>query len=315
MKRTILSLTLVIFGCAGQFPPQGGPPDNTPPKIIYTEPENNSILFKGDRFVIEFDEYVDKRVAEESIFISPDIKVEYDWSGKEIEGKFLETLREKTTYVITVGTDVVDIHSTVNRMTNAFTLAFSTGEKIDKGIIRGRVFSDDVKETEGVMVFAYKISRIDPDTLNPIIQKPDYITQTGTNGHFVLTHLPTEKFRIIAVKDEYRNLVYDPEVDKFGMPIGDISLTETDTIQSDIYMHLAVEDTTRPRLIKTEAVNRRHLQLEFSEGIDTSSISKSDFTIVDTVSNIKLDIVTTYPEYSNHKNIHLYTEEIGRAHV
>ena len=53
--------------------------------------------------------------------------------------------------------------------------------------------------------------------LNPRKQRPDFITQTGTRGDFSLHHIPVGLYRMIAVKDENRNLLYDPETDEYAL--------------------------------------------------------------------------------------------------
>ena len=277
--------------------PQGGPPDTEPPKVISSYPGPYTLRYSDNKIAIEFDEYVDHRSAEESIFISPHIgDLEFDWSGTEVEVAFSDNLRKNTTYVVTVGTDVVDLRNQ-NRMAQAFTLAFSTGEEIDHGAIQGKVFAGGQKDAapEGVMIFAYLLDNINPDTLNPQTLKPDYISQTGKSGDFLLRHLSFGSYRIFAVKDEYRNLLYDPEADEFGVPFRSIRLTPEDTMASDIIMRLAKEDTTKPRLIKVAAKDRNHLLAEFSEPLDSGTVSLSSFSIIDTLNKGTLDATSFFP--------------------
>ena len=108
-----------------------------PPEIVKTFPQNKTTLFHDRSIKLKFSKYVDQRSVQESIFISPYVgKPEYDWSGKEVEVLFPDTLHDSTTYVVNVGTDVVDL-TNKNRMAHAFTLAFSTGSTIDSAAIEG----------------------------------------------------------------------------------------------------------------------------------------------------------------------------------
>ncbi|HVN48631.1 MAG TPA: Ig-like domain-containing protein, partial [Bacteroidota bacterium] len=268
----MLSVVL-LAGCANQGALQGGPPDVTPPTIEYTYPENGATNFSDDKIRIEFDKYVDQAKASESIFISPHIgSMEYDWNGSDLQIRFDEKLHANTTYVVNVGTDVVDLHNN-NRMAQAYTLAFSTGATIDKGVIQGKVYPMIAGEpVSGIMIFAYRLDGLNADTLNPQKTKPDFITQSGNNGDFLFMHLPFGTYRVIAVKDEYRNFVYDPEIDQFGVLTDDIRLSPADTMRTGQLMRMATEDTTAPRLIKVSAVDDSHVLAEFSEPILPQSI-------------------------------------------
>jgi len=241
-----LVFALLIWGCANQQPPDGGPIDTTPPRIIAVYPDSNTLRYNDQQIRLEFEHYVDERSFEESIFISPYINdLEFDWSGTEVTITFAEKLRENTTYVMNIGTDVRDRFRNQYRMTSAYTLAFSTGNAIDRGAIEGHIFPvKDSDPLSGVMIFAYRLNGLNPDTLNPMFAKPDFITQTGKNGDFFLHHLPFSTYRIFAVRDEFRNLVYDKENDDYGVPSELIHISENDTLVSNVLMKLAKEDTT-----------------------------------------------------------------------
>jgi hypothetical protein len=305
----LILVTAILISCANQLPPEGGPIDTTPPTIVSTFPPPNTLHFQDNRLDLEFDKYVDHRSAEESIFISPYVgDLEFDWSGKEVEATFSGKLRKNTTYVVNVGTDVKDLRSPANRMAQAFTFAFSTGADIDRGGIRGKIFS--VKSSDasaGVMIFAYQLTGMNPDTLDPRTLKPDYITQTGTGGDFYLQHLAFGPYRIFAVRDEYRNLLYDRQVDEFGVPAHDIFLTATDTLEENVLMQLSKEDTTAPRLVAVDPHNFHHLTFEFSEAIDTSSGAPFVVSIVDTLTRDQLKVFSVFPSQPSLSNFTLVT--------
>lgn len=278
-------LLLLNLSCAGQRAPEGGPVDTDPPVILHTVPSPNTTHFSGDRIVLEFDEYVDRRSVEQSIFISPPVgSLEYDWSGREVEIRFAGRLRENTTYVVTVGTDVADLRNR-NKMAQAFSLAFSTGGEIDFGAIEGMVYPLKPNDpVQGVLIFAYRIDSLDPDTLDPRHTQPQYVTQTGLKGEFALRHLALGSYRVMAVRDAFRNLLYDPEVDDFGVPSAPLHLSPGDTLLTDVQMQLAKEDTTAPRLLKATSLHSTHLLLEFSEPIHHGTMPLDGIEIIDTVS-------------------------------
>ncbi len=288
---------MLLSSCANQQAPGGGPVDVVPPRIIATDPPNNTVNFRDDRIVMELDKYVDQRSFNESVFISPHVSnLEFDWSGRSVEISFGEPLRPFTTYVVNVGTDVVDLNNR-NRMAHAFTLAFSTGPDVDHGGIEGRIFPlrpDD--PLTGVMIFAYRLDGRDADTLNPEKVQPDFVTQTGDGGAFALTHIPFGSYRVLAVRDEYRNLVYDPEADQFAVPSGPIVITPEDTLRTDLFLAMSREDTTAPRLIRAESPERNHIALTFSESVVLDRAGGARAEVADTVTGRALGVRSFYQQ-------------------
>src|SRR5260221_3050055 len=124
-------ISAVIVGCAGQVQPSGGPVDTTPPLIVASYPQPNALRFKDRKILLKFSKYVDRSSVERSIFFSPPAGVpSYDWSGTDVEISFPDTLRQDRTYILTVGTDVVDLRNH-NRMASSFASPFSTSEQVD----------------------------------------------------------------------------------------------------------------------------------------------------------------------------------------
>ena len=292
-KIILLCAAALLAGCAGQVPPPGGPRDTVPPAVIKTVPDTNATHAAPKEITLEFSKYVDRRSVEESIFISPPLgELSYDWSGREVTFTYAGKLKPATTYVISVGTDVADLREG-NRMASSYALAFSTGDSIDRGEVSGRVFDE---KPAGVLIFAYRLAGIRPDTLDPSHTKPDYVTQTGNTGTFALVHIAAGAYRIFAVRDEYHNLVYDSGVDQFGSPPGDITLTGSRPSRAGLLFRLSMEDTTRPFLAGVRATDRRRIALRFSEPLDASAFSGSSVRVVDTLSGRAVPLLADYPD-------------------
>lgn len=128
----ILLFLFVTWRCANQLPPGGGPIDTIPPQIVEVYPHNGTIQYNKNYFEIKFSEYVDKRTVRDAIFISPPLKygIEFNWSGKSLKLVFKDTLKDNTTYTITIGASVSDLNNN-NKMSEPYTFAFSTGEVIE----------------------------------------------------------------------------------------------------------------------------------------------------------------------------------------
>lgn len=285
-KILFFCVAVGLFGCAGQYMPPGGAVDTTPPEIVTTEPEQNTLNFQGNSVVIKFSEYVHQRSVQEAVFFSPNLgNLDYEWDGTEVEIIFSEKLRENTTYVLSVGTDVNDRRNG-NRMKEAYSLAFSTGDKIDSCSISGRVF--DFKPS-GITIFAYKLENYDADTLNPQNIKPDYITQTGSDGSFIMPFLAIGKYRVFAIRDEYKNFLYDPQVDQFGVFSDSITLSADISHFSGLSFRMTTEDTLSPFIDAVTAVDKNKITIRFNEPIDTSNIQNISISISDT---LKADSLT-----------------------
>ena len=282
---------LILAGCAGQIAPGGGPVDTTPPAIIRTTPDSAATHITDASVEFEFSEYVDRLSVQQSIFVSPFVgTLSYDWSGRTVHITFGDSLKKNTTYVVNVGTDVKDLNAG-NKMAQGFSLAFTTGDSIDQGAIEGRVFDD---RPDGVMLFAYKLDNIKRDTLDPTHTKPDYIQQSGKDGSFQLSHLAWGSYRVFAIRDEYRNLVYDRQVDDFGVWRSDVVLSREHPTVGDVIFRLTKEDTTRPFLTSATLVGRKTLLLHFSEAIDTTGFENARFSVVDTLSQSRVPLRSWY---------------------
>ncbi|MCH7770991.1 MAG: Ig-like domain-containing protein, partial [Bacteroidetes bacterium] len=306
LQKIILKAILIILisGCANQLPPGGGDVDTTPPEIIEVYPVNGTTNYDDNYFELEFSEYVDKRSFKDALFISPYVegKLEYEWTGTSVTVSFVDGLKKNVTYTITVGTDVVD-RNNKNRMANSYSFSFSTGSKIDRRTIRGHVYSN---QPEGVLIFAYKLDERD-DTL--LKRKPDYVSQTGKDGKFQLNGLGESKYRLFAIKDEYRDLIYDLDQDLIGMPHKDILLEGPDTSSAGVYFKLFKADTTAPRLLKSIMTDERHILTSVTEEIDKKLITSDNFYLIDSTTNQALAITHVFRKYGKNDEIVLVPAE------
>ncbi len=251
------AVACLSFSCATVRAPEGGPVDTTPPEVIATDPPNRSIRYAGRSFSFEFSEYVEHASAENSLHISP-LPAEppdLDWSGTTLRVTFPHALRPNTTYVLTLGTEVVDRNNR-NKMAHGFTLAVSTGDSIDAGFARGSV---SAQNPAGVSIFGYRLDGRDRDTLNPSLLQPDYVAQTGADGSFSFDNIAEGAYRFFAVRDKLKNLLYDLSTDEFGVLPADRMVRRNDTASLPMRFTLSLEDTARPSIQSVTAVDGRHL--------------------------------------------------------
>ncbi len=283
-----LSFILIYNGCAKQVPPSGGPVDKTPPTVIASIPFDGTTNFTGDEISVTFSEYIDKNTFRNAFFISPVVKnVKYDWSGRTVTILLLDSLKKNTTYSIIIGTDIKDLNNK-NRMALPYAFSFSTGDKIDKGKISGRVFD---KNPQGTAIFIY---RNPSDTLTPARVKPDYISQTGKKGEYLVTGLGNGNYRAFAVRDKNSDFLWNSETEEIGIQNKPIVLKDTLNNISGINFKLTVLDTSKPALLEATMTDRNHIMSVFSKRIDSSKVSSDKFTIFDSTENIAYPILYSY---------------------
>ena len=285
----LLVIGLLLFDCANQLPPGGGDIDRVPPVITEISPPDGTTNYKEDYFELTFSKYVEKRSLKDAIFISPTIKgnIELDWSGHSVRVNFPEKLKDSTTYVITIGTDLVD-YNNKNRMAESVTFSFSTGSKVDKKIISGKVFDE---KPSGILIFAYKKGKEDP---NPMKIKPDYISQAGNDGRYKIIGLAAGDYRVFAVYDQYRDFLYQPEQDKIGMSPRDVSFSEQDTLYSNLNFFLTKIDTSAPRILLSVMTDKMHILVSFSEPVDSTCIRANNFFVYDSTAKKRTPMLFAY---------------------
>jgi hypothetical protein len=300
-------LCILGMGCAGIVPPAGGPPDTIPPTIVSTYPVQYSTRVETKIITLEFSEYVDRNSVQDAIFISPYVgSLEYSWSGTEVNIILSDSLRAHTTYVVTIGTDVIDINNQ-NRMAQSYSLAFSTGDSIDHGIVAGKIF--DAKP-EGILIYAYRLEGLISDTLNPAHTPPDFITQSGKGGYFSLQNIPDGPYRLIAVRDEFRNFLYDAGTDEYGIPFKDIRLDPQHRLVGDIFLRMTKEDTSRITLMFAQAKDNRHVMLRFNKPIRHSDIVTDAFSVIDSLSGDSVNVRDWFVQPHQFSSLHLVTDTL-----
>ncbi len=275
----VLALILVVASCARQGFPPGGPEDKIPPVVDETVPANGAVNVAGDaQVVFDFSEPVDEKSVEDNLFIVP-IPTEWPevrWrsGGRTAALVFASGLRTNSTYVITVGSKARDRQG--NQMKDSYTLMFSTGSRVESGVIRGKVipsrpFSSSPESPAGIDVIAYRLNdSSDPD---PRVDVPDYATQTGSDGAYALTGLSSARYRLFAVGDRDRNGFYTEGEDMIGIASGDVALADGDSIAFAPDIMVAAVDTSLVRFASAKPVDKNRVEVFFDREIVPGSFN------------------------------------------
>ena len=242
----LLISSLLLFGCAQQVTPTGGPKDKTPPKIIGSEPENFSTNFAGNSIKLEFDEFIQQNNISSEMLISPifDKQPEVKFKSRSVELIFKDTLQPNTTYTINFGKGIVDLNEKNPLDSNLF--VFSTGDYLDSLSIEGTVQNAfDLKPAEDILVMLYDEIT---DSI-PYKKKPTYFGRTGKNGSFHIGYIKNGQYKAFALKDANSNYLFDLPDEPIAFVEEIIEPEKTDTV--DFY--LFEEDVEQQYLVKSYA--------------------------------------------------------------
>ena len=199
-------LSGLLYSCATIVAPSGGDKDITPPRLVYSEPKNQSAHFSGNRLVLSFSEYIQLKEIEKNLLISPPMNVapEMKIKGRSIVIKLKDTLRSNTTYSFYFGNAIVDL-TEQNPLKN-FTLAFSTGDVIDSLSLVGNV-TDPFTRLPVKDVLVMLFSNLADSA--PMLEPPNYVSRTNDAGVFALGSLASGKYRLLALKDGNNDYMYN----------------------------------------------------------------------------------------------------------
>jgi hypothetical protein len=95
---------------------------------------------------------------------------------------------------------------------------------------------------------------------------------------------------LFAVRDEYKNLLYDVETDAVGMLSTDDTLLADSSRITGLQFRLTKEDTTPPFIAGTKSIDKYHVLVRFSEKMDTTTVKLENFQVYDTLSGSQLAI-------------------------
>jgi len=298
---------LLLTACANQGMPPGGPVDKSPPQVVMTIPAHNSTsVDRRTKVEVVFNEWLNSRTVEDAVFISPyvgeDVKIKK--GGKKVKIIFPHLLKKECTYVITFGTGIKDLHN--NGLEKSFTLAFSTGDVLDKGEIKGKVYEKgDVK---GIDVWAYLLK--EDEEINPSVLEPDYIIQCESDGDFHFTHISTGKYRLFAIKDRIADRLYTIGEDRVGLTYGDVVISkEKFQIVDSLFFRMFLQDTLGPTLVRAVPVNRHLFKLLFDQPVCLDELHQENikiFSIQDSLNILK--IYKYFIDPNDNKSIQVLTE-------
>ncbi len=212
VRLIVILYLFLLWCCASQTTPMGGPKDEAPPVLVKSDPIHKQKNFKGKSIELLFDELVSLNNPKDEILISPSLGKDVEFKVKKNTVTITPALgwEEHTTYSISFREGIRDI--TENNAPVNLKLAFSTGPLIDSLFIQGKV-KLALKETvpENITVALYKA-----DTFNIFEHNPVYFTKSSKSGGFSLENIKDGIYRIYAFEDKNKNLKVESRTEKYG---------------------------------------------------------------------------------------------------
>jgi len=268
----LITILLIISGCAKIEAPGGGPEDKSLPDIIRVKPPAGSTDVPLDSDIeIVFSKNMNEAVTEKALFISPLYfnYPEYKWSGKKLRVKLPGNLKVNTTYVLTVGASAVDKRG--NKLGQSVSFPFSTGHTIYTGSVYGRVM---VESSRNMNIWAYKLESAEPDTFWKTL--PDYITQPDSLGEFKFEYLSYGTYLVVAVEDNNNDQFWAPPSEKLALPDTLIILNEDRLEYGPLVIMTVDRDTLQPEISGVVSPDNRTVRVDFSRRMDTLSALSGD---------------------------------------
>ena len=310
-------LLAMIVSCARMGQPDGGWYDDTPPRVVHTDPADKGTGVKSKKVTITFDEFIKLEDATSKVVISPpqiepaDIKA----SGKKIVVELKDSLMDNTTYTIDFS-DAISDNNEGNPMGN-YTYSFSTGERIDTFEVSGNVLdATNLEPIKGILVGLYD------DLSDTVFARKPFIrvSRTDSRGRFVIRGIAPGTYRVYALQDADGNYIYSQKSEMLAFshetfnPYAKPDIRQDtvwrDTLRIDSiirtpYTHFYPDDIvlraftalqTDRYLVKSERVEPNKLNFYFSYGNDSLpqlrglNFNSDSAFVVD--SNLKNDTIT-----------------------
>ena len=105
-----ICLSQLTTGCANIVPPQGGPRDTLPPRLIKVIPADSSTRVNARTIQLFFDEYIEIQQGQDNLIVSPipAIAPVIESKLRDLTLKLKDSLLPNTTYSIEFGNTVKD---------------------------------------------------------------------------------------------------------------------------------------------------------------------------------------------------------------
>lgn len=283
-------LLVVIYSCANQGSPNGGPYDEEPPKFISSTPIPNQTNYKGQKVEILFDELIQIESPSENVIVTPpqrELPV-IQAVGRRAVIELKDSLKPNTTYTIDFTNSLADNNE--KNVYENFTFAFSTGEIIDTLEVSGVLLNaENLEPMSGITIGLHS------DLADSAFVELPFVRTSRTNdrGQFTIRNIASGTYRIYALNDVNRDYRFDQPgeeiafLDSLIVPTFEFA-TRQDTVWKDsltvdtiytisftrflpdnIELRLFKEKFVRQYMVRPERPDEKYFTLRFNAPLDT----------------------------------------------
>jgi len=263
---TSIALLVILYACANRGMPEGGPKDENPPVVLKELPASGTVNFKEKQVDIYFDEYIQLKDIQTKFVISPPQKKKPKVSlrGKYIRVTFVDSLKPNTTYTLDFADAIAD-----NNEGNPFgyyRYVFSTGPAIDSMELGGKVIDAQTQLPLLNMSVWFYENHADSAALTEL---PSYMARTDSSGMFRVTNMKRGAYRVLAIDDANKDLIFTPEGEKVGF---------IDSLIVPVMERVRRLDTIRPDTMKVEIKRSKRGEVSVSP-LTKDTIVERDYTL------------------------------------
>jgi uncharacterized protein (DUF2141 family) len=188
----------VAPSCANIVPPEGGPRDTVPPRLVKATPRDSTTNFRGRTIELQFDEYVDLQDIQKNILFTPlfPVNPRIEVKLRTVTVRLPDTLEANTTYTFNFGNAIKDINE--GNVAPNFTYTLSTGPSLDSLTLSGKVIMAETGRVDTTLTVLLYRNLADSAVIK---DRPRYLTRLNRNGEFTFHNLPAGTFAVYALGD------------------------------------------------------------------------------------------------------------------
>ncbi len=205
-----------LSSCANILPPQGGPRDSLPPRLVMATPRDSSVNVNTKNIQLVFDEYITLQSAFTNLVISP---LPDPNNAPQVDAKLRTiTIRMKeyepnTTYSFNFGNAIMDVNE--SNIAKNFIYAFSTGSKMDYNTYSGKVIVAETGKPPADSSSVTVILHRNLDDSAVAKSNPRYYATLNGKGEFIFNNLPDGQFAVYVISNRFTKK-YTDSTDMFA---------------------------------------------------------------------------------------------------
>jgi len=303
-------LLAALVSCATDYKrwPDGGETDRISPEVAEVSVQDGTLNVDRDaRIEIVFSEFVDRNSARSAISVSPRSALKRSkifWYDKSAEVRFKD-LDPDQTVIISINPSLKDIQG--NPLSGSYSMSFSTGGRIDKKILTGRINGaidrvDIVNLNYAkVKVNLYKIST---DSIDFTRDEPEYSTGLTAGSDFSIRNMSSGEYKLIAFNDLNNDSKPQFETEMMSFSPGVCDLSDADSLNYDLT--LGYDDNIPPYIKNTLTYGENIIKIEFSEKIGFNPGTVENVTV-----NGQSSEFSAFPDNANKSVVWLRTIKLA----